>query len=310
LKALLASGDRSFVRFGDVPEPQPKPGELIIEVGAFSVNRGELRRLIGATIGWRPGWDVAGRVVSTGFDVADYSAGDSVFGMAAGGAWAERVAVDANRVVGIPPGLSLASAAALPVAGLTAVRTLRLAGSIDGRRVLVTGASGGVGRIILQLAHLGRAEVTAVLGKRGTAAALRALGADEVIADLDDVSSDFHVVLESVGGASFERSVDLVAPRGVVVSFGISEAPLASFNVGNFYRKQARIHGYFLPDDVIERPPAQDLGYLATLVTTRTLRMELPFVARWTETTRALAALADRSIEGKAVLLVGDDVVG
>ncbi len=162
MRALVA--DRSAptgIALHDVPEPVPAIGEVLVDVRAFSLNRGELRMLRTAEDGWRPGWDFAGIVAS---DAADgLRAGARVVGIRQGETWAERVAVPRDWIAGLPDDVSFAQGAALPTAGLAALRMLRLGPAILGRRVLVTGASGGVGRFAIQLAHLGGAEVTALV---------------------------------------------------------------------------------------------------------------------------------------------------
>jgi NADPH:quinone reductase-like Zn-dependent oxidoreductase len=173
MRALVVdSAAPGRITFGDVSEPVPVPGEVLVDVRAFSINRGELRMLGTAADGWRPGWDFAGILRS---DVEHgLRAGTRVVGIRRGGTWAERVAVSHAWIAELPDGVSFAQGAALPTAGLAALRMLRLGPAILGRRVLVTGASGGVGRFAIQLAHLGGAEVTALVsGSSARAAGLR-----------------------------------------------------------------------------------------------------------------------------------------
>ena len=152
MRALVAdSSAPGRIALHDVPEPVAAPGEVIVEVRAFSLNRGEMRMLGTAADGWRPGWDFAG-ILQSDFEQGP-RAGARVVGIVAGGAWAERVAVPHAWIAELPDNVSIARAAALPTAGLTALRILRLGPAILGRRVLVTGASGGVGRFAIQLAH-------------------------------------------------------------------------------------------------------------------------------------------------------------
>ena len=162
----------------EVPEPVPGRDEVVVDVRAFSINRGEVRMLWTAPDGWRPGWDFAGVLRS---DVeGGPRAGTRVVGIRQGETWAERVAVPADCIADIPDGVTFGQAAALATAGVTAPRILRLGPAILGRRVLVTGASGGVGRFAIQLAHLGGAEVTALVSGGSTrAAGLTELGADD-----------------------------------------------------------------------------------------------------------------------------------
>ena len=165
MRALVAdSSAPGRIALQDVPEPVAAPGEVLVDVRAFSINRGEMRMLGTAPDGWRPGWDFAGILRS---DVEHgLRAGARVVGIRRGGSWAEQVAVHEGWIAELPDGVSFAQGATLPTAGLAALRMLRMGPSILGRRVLVTGATGGVGRFAIQLAHLGGAEVTAMVSSR------------------------------------------------------------------------------------------------------------------------------------------------
>ncbi len=184
MRALVADNSASGrVVLRDVPEPVPAPGEAVVQVRAFSINRGELRMLRTAADGFRPGWDFAGVVEVEVEGGPPYGA--RVVGIRQGGAWAERVTVSPTWLAALPGDVSFAQAAALPAAGLAALRMLRLGPAILGRRVLVTGASGGVGRFAIQLAHLGGADVTALVSSGSArAVGLRELGAGEVVSDI------------------------------------------------------------------------------------------------------------------------------
>ena len=136
------------------PEPEAAPDEAVVEVHAFSVQRGELSLLELRSDGWAPGQDVAGVVVAAATDGTGPPQGTRVLGVADGGGWSERVAVPTRRLAELPGKVSFATGAALPISALTALRALRLGGQLLGREVLVTGASGGVGHFALQLARL------------------------------------------------------------------------------------------------------------------------------------------------------------
>ena len=143
--ALVATHNpENPVEMRDVPEPKPEPNEAIVEVHAFSLNRGELSLLANRPAGWRPGQDIAGVVIQQATDGSGPAAGTRVVGLVDGAGWSQRVAVRTTHLAALPDNMSFAAAAALPIAGLTALRTVRTGGSILGRRVLVTGAAGGV----------------------------------------------------------------------------------------------------------------------------------------------------------------------
>src|ERR1700693_4484527 len=116
----------------EVAEPVPMSGEAVVEVHTFSVNRGELALLANRPEGWRPGQDIAGVVVQAAADGSGPQEGTRVVALVDGGGWAQRVAAPTARMAALPDNVSFASAATLPVAGLTALRTLRYGGFLPG----------------------------------------------------------------------------------------------------------------------------------------------------------------------------------
>ncbi|WP_055494996.1 alcohol dehydrogenase catalytic domain-containing protein [Streptomyces sp. TP-A0356] len=163
MRALTPTGiDDKMVEITEVPEVEPRPNELVVRVEAFSVNRGETFLLASPRPGWRPGQDVAGRVVRAVADGTGPAVGTRVVGHPWGAGWAERAAVAVSNVAVLPDSVPTATAAALPLAGITALRLIRRARPVYGDRVLITGASFGVGHYFTELASAAGAEVTAV----------------------------------------------------------------------------------------------------------------------------------------------------
>jgi NADPH:quinone reductase len=302
MRALVADPDGlGGVAVQEVAEPEAARGEAIVDVRAISLNRGELHRLRAAAAGWRPGWDIAGIVKTAA--AGSPPVGARVVGLLTGGGWAERVAIRGDWLAELPTEVSFAQAAALPVAGLTALRTLRLGPAILGRRVLVAGAAGGVGRFAIQLARLGGAEVTAIAGSPERAKGLRELGALEVVSDTDELHGRFDLVLESAGGDSLARLVTMVHPDGTLVMFGNSSRQPTTFNVSDVYLDGAvRLQGFELFHGVAADPPDRDLRYLADLVAEGRLNPHVAGELPWTEMPEALRRLADRAVPGKLVL--------
>jgi NADPH:quinone reductase-like Zn-dependent oxidoreductase len=304
MRALVAdSSVPGRIALRDVPEPVPAPGQVLVDVRAFSINRGELRMLATAADGWRPGWDFAGVLRS---NVENGTrAGARVVGIRRGETWAEQVAVQADWIAELPEGVTFAEAAALPTAGLAALRMLRMGPSILGRRVLVTGASGGVGRFAIQLAHLGGADVTALISSRSARAeGLRQLGADDVVSDIDQLRGRFDLILESVGGETLGRLVTKVDPQGTLVMFGNSSDEPTTFNVRDVYNDAlVRFQGFelFFGSD----PFGRDLGYLASLVAGRRLDPQLGGELPWEKITEAMDRLRNRDVAGKISLTLG-----
>lgn len=180
LAIVNTPGGPEPVAIRDVPDPQPKPNEAVVAVHAFSLNRGELRLLQVRPEGWRPGQDIAGIVLKQAADGTGPAAGTRVVALCDWEGWAERAGVPSHRIAPLADKVSFAEAAALPVAGLTALRTLRHGEPLFGKRVLITGAAGGVGNLAVQLAARFGARVTAVVGNRERASVLDGLGAVDI----------------------------------------------------------------------------------------------------------------------------------
>ncbi len=205
----------------EVPAPSPAPGEALIRVSTVSLNRGEVRRSTTAEAGWRPGWDLAGIVEKAAADGSGPQAGTRVVGFVPSGAWAEQVAVSTRVLAELPPAVSFAQAATLPIAGLTALLALERGGSLLGRRVLITGATGGVGYFGCQLANLAGAHVVAHLRQSEHEALVRSAGAKDVVVgtDLSEARQfgPYSVILESVGSTVLSGALGLLAPGGTCV---------------------------------------------------------------------------------------------
>src|SRR5690348_4075553 len=182
----------------EVPEPEPRADQALVAVEAYSPNRGETFLLEQPRPGWRPGQDVAGRVLHAAADGSGPAAGARVVAHAWDGGWAPRVAVATESLAELPANVSAEQAATLGVAGLTAIRLLRVSGSLAGRRVLVTGASGKVGHLLVELAAAQGARITALSASPERGARLLELGAEEVLTRLEDAAGDFDLAFESV----------------------------------------------------------------------------------------------------------------
>jgi len=192
------------------------------------------------------------------------------------------------------------------VAGLTALRALEICGFVLGKRVLVTGASGGVGRFAVQLASHAGARVIAVSRNEARARGLRELGATEVVFDLSGEET-YDAIIEGVGGATLGAALGRVASRGVVVSFASSDPEPVSFPARALFGRApgALLHGLFVFEE-IERTGtgAGDLARLAALVAAEQLDTQVDLEASWRDPGPAIEALLDRRVAGKAVLHV------
>jgi NADPH:quinone reductase len=290
---------------GDLAEPRPGPGECVVAVRAFSVNYGETGLIRERPDGWRPGQDVAGVVVSRAADGSGPQEGTRVAAYLDWEGWAERVPAPTRAVAALDDRVSFEQAATLPVAGLTALRALREGGAVLGRSVLVTGATGGVGHLAVQLARAAGATVTALVTSPARAAEARALGARHVVTSLDDPGlGPFHLVLDGVGGPLLAQAVHRMASAAVLVAYGRAGNPASEISIGDFYRQawNARIVGFISP--VPEETKGEDLAILAGLVADGRLSPRIGLTLSWEKTAEAFAALSRREVRGKAVLTI------
>jgi NADPH:quinone reductase-like Zn-dependent oxidoreductase len=300
-RAFLPSGDQALVALRDVEVPAPAADEALVGVEAFSVNRGEIL-LLAAGRQDPPGKDIAGRVLQAAADGSGPAAGTRVVAHVDGGGWAEQVRVPSARMAVLPDEVSTDAAAALPLAGLTALRLLRAAGGVAGRRLLLTGASGGVGHYLVELAAAVGVRVTAVTSTPARGEKLLELGADAVVTSVEEADGPFDVAIDSVGGDVFGQALLKLGRDGLMLWFGQASA------------EPAKADFFALPEgpiDVTIRSlhywteadrDREDLATLVHLVATGRLHPEIGETADWTETPRVLASVRDRRVRGNAVL--------
>ncbi len=289
----------------ELPEPAVQRNQALVEVQAFSLNRGELRSIRNNGEGWVPGQDVAGVVVQQAVDGSGPTAGARVVALTDEFGWAQRAAVSSHRMAVLPDGVSFAQACTLPVAGLTALRTLRHGAPLLGKRVLITGAAGGVGTLAVQLAARSGARVTAVVGRAERAAGLRELGAGEVIEGIDKAEGRFGLILEAAGGASLAQAIKRVEAKGVVVVYGNSSGEPTTISFADFRgAPNSRVQGFSYFYSEAEDRFAPDLALLVSLIADGSLKPQIGVERNWRDFAAVAEQLRDRRVGGKAVLMV------
>ncbi|WCN05331.1 zinc-binding dehydrogenase [Streptomyces sp. M92] len=303
MQRLIPTGEAARpVAFAEAPQPVPEPGEVLIKVEAFAPNRGETFLLEQPRPELLPGKDIAGLVVQAAADGSGPGIGTRVVGHPAQGGWAEYAAVPTHSLAVLPDSIDSARAAALPLAGITALRLLRTTGSLAGRRVLLTGASGGVGHFVAELAVGAGAELTAVTATPTRGARLSELGAD-VVHEVAAAHGPFDAVLESTGGPDLAIALSKVRPGGTLVWFGQASRTPVCLDFFQLLRGPERVtiqHFHYAG-----APYGSDLAALVRLVEQDRLHPEIDRIADWGKTAETLVDLRERRIRGKAVLLTG-----
>jgi NADPH2:quinone reductase len=286
------------VRLGEAPEPTPGPAQVVIEVRAASLNYGELNYARSAEAGTVLGWDTAGVVVQPAADGSGPAAGARVAGFAGSGGWAERRAIAGADVAVVPDSVDFGAAAALPVAGGTALRALRRLGFLAGERVLVTGASGGVGRFAVQIAALAGARVIASVGSPARAEGLAELGAAEVVVGLDGVDEPLFGVIDTVGGPQLVQAFGLLGEGGTIQSIGGTSGEPAVFPPYGTVGLRRRIESF----DNTLGDMGKHLAYLLRWLADGKLDPQIGWRGDWGRVGEAVELLFARKLPGKAVL--------
>lgn len=293
------------IEIKEVIPPTPLPNQALVTIKASSVNRGELSLLKVRDDGWRPGQDFAGIVTKSATDGSGPAVGARVVGLAEGGAWSEMLAVETDKLTILPNNVSFKEAAALPLAGLTALRTLRLAGDIVGRPLLITSGGGGVGFYQLQLAALAGARVSAIVRHEALRATLqKELPATTFVSSLNALEGPFNVVLDSVGGSLLHETIHLLTPNSTLISFGNSSGESTPFSLFDFMpgHENTKILTYFSYHT--PAPIVDDLALLLSLVASKKLRLFESHAVPLIELAQGLETFSKRKIAGKLIVVM------
>lgn len=308
-------GAPESVTLGEQPVPQPAPDEVLVQVHAAGLDRGVLhlvegtpyvlRLVYGLRRPKRPvlGLDLAGTVVQTGERVTRFAIGDEVLGIGRG-SMAQYCAALEAKLVPKPTGLDFAEAAALPVSGLTALQAVEAAGIEAGERVLVLGASGGVGTFAVQMAAARGAYVVGACSP-GKAEAVRSIGASEVVDYRRELPTDFDVVLAIGGNQTVRHLRSLLKLRGRLLVVG-GEGGGQILGIGRQLRASAL--NPFVRQRLgmlVSRESGEDMQRVVDLVEQGSVRPVVGARYPLNQVDRALADMAGGRILGKAVVDVG-----
>jgi NADPH:quinone reductase len=291
---------RANLRLAVVDEPVVADSEALIEVRTTALNFGEVHFIDRMRKpGEVPGWDAAGVVLQAAADGSGPPVGSRVVGFHGAGGWAQRRAVPTENLAILLDSVEFGTAAALPVAGVTALQALRRLGPVVGRRVLITGASGGVGRFAVQLAARAGAHVIAAVGSEARGSGLRELGAAEVVVGLADVRKPVFGVLDNVGGQLLAEAFSLVGEGGSAQSIGMASNQPTTIDFEAERQLPARRR---LEPFTVRTPFAPDLRYLVELVAAGEIDPQIGLRTSWDDVAEAAEALLARRVAGKAVL--------
>lgn len=308
-------GSPDVLELREVPEPEPKADEIKINVAALSINPAELH-LMRATI-WmlrlqygltkpkKPilGADVAGTVVAVGKEVTNFKVGDKILGRTYDYGLAEYSVVKASKAAIKPKSLDFETAAAIPLAAVTALVAHRKADIQANQNVLINGASGGIGTFAVQLAKHSNATVTGVCSAKNSEF-VRSLGASQVIdyktEDFTQSSIKYDVIIDLVGNRSVREIRKALAPNGhcVVVGYSSFKNMFGFMTSGSFLSATSNKKTSVI--DAITT--TEDLNYLADLVANGNIKPVIEKVFPFEGTPDAFRHLSTRRARGKIVV--------
>jgi len=321
-------GSADSMRAGDMPDPEPREDDVLVQIHAAGVNLldskirdGEFKRILPYRLPLILGHDVAGVVVRVGSRVRRFKPGDEVYARPADGrigAFAEFIAIKDEDVAIKPKALSMEDAASMPLVGLTAWQALiERANLKKGQKVLIHAGSGGVGTFAIQLAkHVGA--MVATTTSTANVALVRSLGADVVIdykkEDFAHILQDYDVVLSSLDKVTLEKSLRVLKPGGQLIS--ISGPPDAAFarSIGASWAlrvimgflsygirakaKRRQVHYSFL----FMRASGDQLSEITSLIDDGIIRPVVDRVFPFTSTKEAMAYVEAGRAKGKVVV--------
>ncbi len=305
MKAIVIQepGGPEQLRLEEVPNPEPRPGEVVVALRAAALNRRDLlvrsRLKMAEIMPFIPGSDGAGVVAGIGAEVKGLKEGDEVLiypalrwgifeshpsagfeilGGPTNGTYAQFIRIPADNVFPKASRLSFEAAAAFPLAGLTAWRALISKAQVKpGQRVLIPGAGSGVATILVQIAKLAGARVYTTSHSDGKLRQALELGADGIVnytqtdwpEQIREISNGgFEVIVDSVGAGTFKHNLDLLVPGGRLVTFGTTSGSGTDLEIRKFYHKQISLIGTTMgsPKEFVEMLTAVNSGKIKPVI--------------------------------------------
>jgi NADPH:quinone reductase-like Zn-dependent oxidoreductase len=322
-------GGPQSARLAEVPAPAPGPRDILVAVRAAGLNpvdfkfrQGKLRAILRPKLPYVLGNELAGEVIAVGGDVKRFQAGDRVFARVAkdrAGAFAEQACVDEAHAAHMPRDLDFADAAAVPLAGLTALQALRDELAVTpGQKVFISGGAGGVGCFAIQIAKWLGADVTTTASPRGEAL-VRTLGCDEVIdytsQDITKTTARFDAGLDLVGGNTLTQMFGIMKPGTKVVSVAALPEPqtaikdlaggrvlaaifwIISYGIRSRAQRAGVSYRY-----LFMHPSGSDLAQLAELIEQGKLKVTVDRTYPFADIADALAYVESGRAKGKVVV--------
>ena len=313
-------GTPDVLKLREVPIPEPTEDRVLIEIKAAALNMYDSHMTTGKpylarlVAGFRrpkrpiPGADVAGVVVAVGPDVTRFEPGDEVFGDIGMGAFAEYATPRQGALTHKPSGVGFEEAAAVSLAGITALQGLRDVGGLtEGQRVLINGASGGVGTFAVQIAKALGAEVTAVCST-SKVEMVRSIGADKVIdytrSDFTETERGYDLLFDNVGLHGWSNTSRVLTPSGLQVAVTGPKHGIAGPMRENIFRKVSSMFGSRRFTWFTAQVKADDLGYLAGLLETGVISPVIENSYPLEKTPEALRYLSEGHALGKLVISI------
>jgi NADPH2:quinone reductase len=303
----------------EVPTPRPAAGQVLVSVEAAGVNFIDIYQRTGlysVTLPAALGQEAAGRIAGIGPDVKEWQVGDRVGFVSGQGAYADSVVVPADRLVPVPQAVSTRDAAAALLQGMTAhYLTTDTYPLNTGDTCLIHAAAGGVGLLLIQVAKFKGANVIGTVSTSEKAALAREAGADHVINYLDDdfelavkrhtAGRGVQVVYDSVGQATFMKSLNVLSPRGMLVTFGQSSGPVPPFDPlllsqrGSLFLTRPTLAHYVSSREALLSRAAETLGWVAE----GRMKVRIDSVFPLTGVADAHRCLESRRSTGKLLLI-------